>query len=73
VFELTRAAGGGWKEEILHIFNNDGIDGILPYGGVITDSSGNVYGTASVGGVYDYGFVFELTRGGRGLDGEDSA
>ncbi len=39
-------------------------DGSNPYGGVIMDSSGNLYGTASGGGASGgYGTVFELAHG----------
>jgi hypothetical protein len=30
-------------------------DGILPFGGLIRDADGNIYGTASQGGKYGYG------------------
>ena len=60
VFRLTPTTGGGWSERVLHSFNNNGKDGVNPYGGVILDSSGNVYGTTYFGGAYGYGTVFEL-------------
>jgi uncharacterized repeat protein (TIGR03803 family) len=50
VFELTPTAGGGWKEKILYRFQLNGVDGISPLGGVILDTAGNLYGTASQGG-----------------------
>jgi len=37
-----------------------GTDGAGPYGGLIFDSAGNLYGTTVSGGVYDQGTVFEL-------------
>jgi uncharacterized repeat protein (TIGR03803 family) len=46
------------KEKVLHSFN--GKDGNGP-AGLIFDGSGNLYGTTSVGGKYDYGTVFELS------------
>jgi len=61
VFELTPQAGGGWTEKILYSFMNNGIDGITPYGGLVPDASGNLYGTTSAGGTYGDGTVFELT------------
>jgi len=59
-YELS-PAGSGWAESILHSFLlNDGAE--FPYGGLIFDSAGNLYGTTF--GVY--GSVFELTPGGGG-------
>jgi uncharacterized repeat protein (TIGR03803 family) len=66
VFELKKEAGGKWTEKVLHTFNTEG-DGSLPYGGLIFDAAGNLYGTGSTGGDYDAcnpdgcGVVFELT------------
>ena len=61
VFELTPIAGGGWTERVLHNFNNDGTDGAYPYGGLIFDGAGNLYGTTAWGGTYGNGTVFEIT------------
>jgi len=62
VFELTPKAGGGWKEKVLHNFNgSNGKDGASPVAGLISDSSGNLYGTTQSGGTYYVGTVFELT------------
>jgi uncharacterized repeat protein (TIGR03803 family) len=37
-------------------------DGYNPYGGLVSDAAGNLYGMTSDGGAYDYyGMVFELT------------
>jgi uncharacterized repeat protein (TIGR03803 family) len=66
VYEFSPNAGGGWTEKGLHSFGN-GNDGIFPYGNVIVDSAGNLYGTASTLGAYGYGMVYELTpRAGGG-------
>jgi uncharacterized repeat protein (TIGR03803 family) len=60
VFKLTRpSAGHGWGESILWNFGN-GSDGGGPFAGVITDTNGNLYGTADVGGVSGLGIVFRL-------------
>ena len=61
VFELTRGAGGHWRETVLHNFNPGAADGSGPYGGLILDKAGDLYGTTSAGGAYDYGTVFKLT------------
>src|SRR5580704_3011288 len=66
-FELTPTAGGGWKETVLHNFSQNTKDGYWPYGALILDGSGNLYGTTSFDGAYGSGIVFELTpKTGRG-------
>ncbi len=44
---------------VLHHFN--GQDGEGPYGDLIRDSMGNLYGTTYEGGAFDHGVVFKLT------------
>jgi uncharacterized repeat protein (TIGR03803 family) len=61
VFELIPTTSGPWKEKILHNFNRSG-DGNFPYGTLIFDPSGNLYGTTTQGGSYGWGTVFELTH-----------
>ena len=70
VFELIPQASGGWKEKVLHNLSPDGTEGAGPYGTLVFDSSGNLYGTASEGGDPKYcsdyavpgcGVVFELS------------
>ena len=63
VFELARS-GGGWTERVIYNFT-DGSDGGYPYGGVIQDAGGNLYGTALSGGRSGfYGTVYKLTSAG---------
>ena len=50
-------------EVIVHSFGT-GTDGAQPLGGLAFDSAGNSYGTTSLGGAYDNGTVFEITRAG---------
>ncbi|MGH6888192.1 MAG: choice-of-anchor tandem repeat GloVer-containing protein [Rhizomicrobium sp.] len=47
-------------ETILHKFSSAG-DGANPTAGLVADGKGNYYGTASGGGQYGYGTVFEFT------------
>jgi uncharacterized repeat protein (TIGR03803 family) len=58
VFKLIApsTSSGKWTESVLWNFGN-GTDGVWPYGGVIADTSGNLYGTTN----HDGGTVFELT------------
>ena len=58
VYQLT-PSGNGWQENILHSF--DGLDGFLPYAGVVFDNKGNLWGTTAYGGVDNDGTIFELT------------
>jgi len=57
VFKVSQS-GGIWTETVLHIFN--GKDGELPYGGVVLDPQGVIYGTAAYGG-HGFGIVFSIT------------
>ena len=59
-FELMPSAGGGWTEKVLHSFGN-GMDGYGPYGRLVFDSSGNLYGNTLYGGAYVWGTIFRLT------------
>jgi uncharacterized repeat protein (TIGR03803 family) len=53
--------GGTWKETILHTFVGEPGDGERPFGGLIRDKMGNLYGTTYYGGAYNDGTVFEVT------------
>jgi uncharacterized repeat protein (TIGR03803 family) len=59
VFELSPSSGG-WTESLVYSFSG-GSDGSHPYAGMIFDGTGNLYGTASEGGAYGNGTVFELS------------
>jgi uncharacterized repeat protein (TIGR03803 family) len=60
VYELTRS-GGEWHLTTLYSFK-DQPDGASPYGGVIFDKSGNLYGTTYYAGANDVGTVYKLTH-----------
>jgi uncharacterized repeat protein (TIGR03803 family) len=71
VYELSPGANGVWEETVLHSFNNTG-DGFAPYGGVVIDAGGNLYGTTSHGGPSGGGGVlFELRPGVNGQWNEE--
>jgi len=65
VFEMTPNQSGGWTEKVLHNFG-EGMDGQKPYGNLIWDADGKLYGTTESGGVYAKGTVFELSPNGSG-------
>jgi uncharacterized repeat protein (TIGR03803 family) len=58
VFKLT-PSGEGWTYTSLHDFTN-GVDGGFPYSDLVLDANGSIYGTASTGGAYGSGVVFQI-------------
>ena len=69
VFEVTRNQDGTWSETVLYSFTG-GADGGQPSGGLIFDTSGNLYGTTNFGGNENCsqgcGTVFTLTPSSSG-------
>jgi uncharacterized repeat protein (TIGR03803 family) len=61
VFQLTPGSPN-WTDTVLYSFKG-GTDGESPYPGVISDRSGNLYGTTNGGGTYGNGTVFQLKPG----------
>src|SRR6266436_4437687 len=59
VFKLDKSG----KETVLHSFTH-GSDGAYPYGGVIRDAAGNLYGTTNYGGDSDAGLILKLDSSG---------
>ncbi len=59
VYEVS-ASGG---DKVLHTFEG-GSDGIYPYGGVVRDMAGNLYGTTFAGGTGNQGIVYQLNEAG---------
>jgi len=59
VFQGTPNLDGTWSWTTLHSFS--GGDGSYIAGSLVFDSAGNLYGTATFGGPYDWGLVFKLT------------
>jgi uncharacterized repeat protein (TIGR03803 family) len=56
---------GQWQLTTLYAFK-DSPDGGLPYGGLIADKAGNLYGTTYYAGVNDLGTVYKLTKNNGG-------
>ena len=63
VFKLSLPAekGGAWTETVLYSFGSQSGDGVNPFGSLIMDKKGNLYGTTTGGGAYFYGEVFKLS------------
>jgi uncharacterized repeat protein (TIGR03803 family) len=67
VFELSPASDGTWTEKVIYDFSiGGGADGFLPWGGLVFDSKGNLYGTTLSGGANSNGTVFQLSPGSDG-------
>ena len=66
VFELVRLGQGQWQEKIIYNFGENPNDGTAPWGKLIIDHDGNLYGTASGGGMYGDGIAFKLSHTGIG-------
>jgi len=72
VFKVAPGANGSWTEMVLHSFNGE--DGDQPFGGLILDRTGNLYGTTVEGGNLNSdtcldvgcGVVFKLARDANG-------
>lgn len=65
IYRLTHSAEGRWVKSILYNFKGYP-DGDTPYGGLIADPAGNLYGTTLGGGMYLAGIAFKLTRNSNG-------
>ena len=69
VFEITPNSNGSWTETVLYNFTGS-TDGGQPYGSLVFDAAGNLYGTTNFGGSANCnmgcGTVFKLTPRIRG-------
>jgi uncharacterized repeat protein (TIGR03803 family) len=59
VFELTPNGSGGHSETVLHAFTG-GSDGAFPYGGLVVDATGSLYGATYQGGAYGFGTIYQV-------------
>jgi uncharacterized repeat protein (TIGR03803 family) len=60
VFELTPSGGGEWNFRTIYSFRGQP-DGSFPYGALLFDRVGNIYGTTYYGGANGIGAVYELS------------
>jgi uncharacterized repeat protein (TIGR03803 family) len=62
VYKLTLGKSGEWTRTTVFTFTpaNSEADGTVPWGGVVVDAAGNIYGTTRYGGAYGMGTVFEI-------------
>src|SRR5437867_1604128 len=59
VFELRPTQTGEWDFKVLYSFRGQP-DGVFPYGALLFDRSGNIFGTTYYGGVNGIGAVYQL-------------
>jgi len=64
VFELS-PSGNGWQVTVLHSFTISGNAG-GPFGNLVMDNKGNLYGTTMSLGAYGMGNIFEISPSGNG-------
>ena len=59
VFEITPRGTGRWDFRTIYSFRGQP-DGSFPYGALLFDASGNIYGTTYYGGTNNIGAVYQL-------------
>jgi uncharacterized repeat protein (TIGR03803 family) len=64
-FSLSASPAGNWAYKTIYAFKGKP-DAGFPYGGLIPDASGNLYGTTYYDGANNLGAVYELTRDSAG-------
>jgi uncharacterized repeat protein (TIGR03803 family) len=68
VFEIVNGPNGYASTPVV-LGNFTGANGQNPFGGLIADAAGNLYGTTDRGGAYSDGEVFEIANTGGGYGG----
>jgi len=66
IFELTHGTGKSVDEQIVHAFGENQADGVLPLGGVVFDTHGDMFGVTVDGGADEFGIVYGLKPQGSG-------
>ncbi len=67
VFKMSVNAKGMWQSTVLYSFTNANGDGAIPQAGLISDVTGNLYGTTTYGGnKCSCGVVFRLSPASHG-------
>lgn len=61
IYKLTKGSTGKYTERVLYSF---GSNGTQPYGGIVMDSAGNLYGATTAGGKNGAGVVYEVAFNG---------
>lgn len=66
IFHLSPDGKGGWRHTTIYKFcpHRTCSGGSGPYGGLIADAAGNLYGVAYSGGQFNGGVVYELSPSG---------
>ena len=65
VFEMRPTRSGEWDFKTLYSFKG-APDGVFPYGALLFDAAGNLYGTTYYGGTSGLGTVYQLSPNGPG-------
>ena len=66
VFELAANGVGGWDPSVIHTFTGYPDDGSAAQSAPVIGPDGNLYGTTTTGGKYNYGAVYRLGPGKNG-------
>jgi uncharacterized repeat protein (TIGR03803 family) len=61
-FKLSPNGDGSWNSAMIHRFKDD----IDPFGTLVVDKAGSLYGTSFAGGAAGLGMVFKLSAGKKG-------
>jgi uncharacterized repeat protein (TIGR03803 family) len=60
-FALTTTAFAQYTESVLYNFDSNGNNEAFPWGNLVSDASGNLYGASEQGGANGYGSIFEAS------------